>query len=280
MNRSWGNARWVAGWMVLVLLTAGGCAADPPAVTGADPTPVATGPSPTPAPTKPPPSPRPTPVRVAIFGDSQATALYTTRPPSVAKQLTLSDHSISACGMLRGQVTSRSGERFDLVSACPNWLSQWRSDAKRVKPDIALVVIGAWDVLDLKTSTGTLVFATPEWDANFLATLRSGLDALRESGAQVALAELPCYRPHKTNPKPPGWWPERGDDDRVQHVNDLLRQVADDVHIFTVKPASVFCTDLAVGDNKKNRYDGVHYLRPGATLFFDAVVPQLVNLPV
>jgi hypothetical protein len=59
----------------------------------------------------------------------------------------------------------------------------------------------------------------------------------------------------------------------------LLRQAADGVHIFTVRPAPAFCTDPAVGDNKRNRYDGVHYLQPGASVYFDAVIPQLLTLP-
>jgi len=172
-----------------------------------------------------------------------------------------------------------AGERFDLVGACPNWLDAWRTAAKRVKPDIALVVIGAWDVFDLKTKDKTLVFGTPQWDATFLATLRTGLAAIRQSGAQIALAELPCYRPRKTNPRPPGYWPERGDDARTRHVNDLLRQAADGVHIFTVTPPSAFCSDPTVGNNRKYRYDGVHYLQPGAKLYFDAVIPQLLTLP-
>lgn len=231
------------------------------------------------APTTPHLEPRPTPVKVAIFGDSQATALYATRPKDVSQYLQLSDQSISACGIMRGQVVSRSGERFNLIGACPNWLSEWRNDAKRIKADIALVVLGAWDVFDVKGTNGTLVFATPEWDATFLSLLRSGLAAIRESGAQIALAELPCYRPRKTNPRPPGWWPERGDDDRVRHVNELLRQVADGVHIFTVQPASAFCADPTIGDNRKYRSDGVHYLQPGAKLYFDAIIPQVVYLP-
>jgi hypothetical protein len=216
---------------------------------------------------------------VAIFGDSQASALYQTRPLSVDTSLQLTDASISACGILRGQVVSRSGERFDLVSACPNWLSKWRSDAARDKPAIALVVIGAWDVFNLKTPQGTLVFGTPQWDGTFLAALRSGLAAIRASGAQIALAELPCYRPHPDNPSPPGYWPERGDDARTRHVNDLLRQATDGVHIFTVTPPDAFCTNPKVADNPGNRYDGVHYLQPGATLFFHAVIPQLLTLP-
>jgi GDSL-like Lipase/Acylhydrolase family len=230
-----------------------------------------------PSPTSPPL--RRTPVKVAIFGDSQGTALYVTRPRTVSRYLQLSDQSISACGILRGRVVSRSGERFDLIGACPNWLPKWRADAKRIKPDIALVMIGAWDVFDLKTKDTTLIFGSAEWDAAFMATLRSGLSAIRESGAQIALAELPCYRPHKTNPRPPGWWPERGDDDRTAHVNELLRQVADGVHIFTVAPAAAFCTDRTIGDNPKYRYDGVHYLQPGAKVYLDAIIPQLLRLP-
>ena len=216
---------------------------------------------------------------MAIFGDSQGTALFANRPPGIATSLTLSDQTISACGILSGRVVSTSGERFDLTSACPNWLSKWRADAQRVKPAIALVVIGAWDVFDLETAHGKLVFGSPDWEATFLSTLRSGLAAIRESGAQIALAELPCYRPHTTNPRPPGYWPERGDDTRTRYVNDLLRRVADNVHVFTVRPAEAFCTDPAVGDNKANRYDGVHYLRPGASIYFDAITPQLLTLP-
>jgi GDSL-like Lipase/Acylhydrolase family len=234
------------------------------------------GPSPTPTVA---PSRRKTPVRVAIFGDSQGTALFATRPSTVARSLRLSDESISACGILRGQVASRSGERFNLIGACPNWLPAWRDAAKRVKPDIALVVLGAWDVFNLKTKSKTIVFASPEWDAAFLAQLRSGVTALRASGAQVALAELPCYRPRKSNPRPPGWWPERGDDDRTRHVNDLLRQVTDGAHVFTVTPPGAFCTDPSIGDNPRYRYDGVHYLAPGAKLWFDAIIPQVLVLP-
>jgi len=234
----------------------------------------------TPGPTTPPPSPRATPVKVAIFGDSQATALFATRPREVSKYLQLTDQSISACGIMRGRVMSRSGERFDLIGACPNWRSAWRADALRAKPDIALVVLGAWDVFDVKGEDGTtLVFATAGWDATFLGLLRDGVTAIRESGAQVALAELPCYRPRTTNPRPPGWWPERGEDERIRHVNDLLRQVADGVHVFTVTPATAFCADQVIGDNRRYRYDGVHYLQPGAKVYFEAIIPQLLTLP-
>ena len=265
-----------AAVLTVALLAGCGSTAAPAAAgrsTASSPT-ASAGPSPAPTPSR-----RKTPVNVAIFGDSQGTALFAAHPSTVARSLRLSDESISACGILRGRVASRSGERFDLIGACPNWLPAWRDAAKRVKPDVALVVIGAWDVFDLKTKSKTIVFGTSEWDAAFLTQLSAGVAALRASGAQVALAELPCYRPRKSNPRPPGWWPERGEDDRTRHVNDLLRRLTDGGHVFTVTPPAAFCADMSIGDNRKYRYDGIHYLAPGAKLWFDAVIPQLLILP-
>lgn len=54
---------------------------------------------------------------------------------------------------------------------------------------------------------------------------------------------------------------------------------ADGVHIFTVQPAPQFCANPAISDNRKNRYDGVHFLGPGAAIYFNAIIPQLLTLP-
>jgi hypothetical protein len=64
-----------------------------------------------------------------------------------------------------------------------------------------------------------------------------------------------------------------------RHVNELLRQAVDGVHIFTVRPASAFCVDLAVGDNPEHRYNWIRYRQPGAKVYFDAIIPQLLTLP-
>lgn len=225
-----------------------------------------------------PPSRAPgTQVKVAIFGDSQGHALFTNRPADIGKYLALSNESISACGILRGKVRSSSGEGFDLVKSCPRWQAEWEKDAMRAKPEIALVVIGAWDVFDLVTPTGRLDFASPEWDATFSATLAEGIAALRPSGATIALALLPCYRPLRITGGA-GYWPERGDDDRTRHVNDLLRKAVGP-GVVTVEPAADFCTDPAIGSSRKYRWDGIHYLKSGSALYFNAVVPQLLALP-
>ncbi|HEX3243714.1 MAG TPA: NAD(P)H-binding protein, partial [Solirubrobacterales bacterium] len=59
--------------------------------------------------------------------------------------------------------------------------------------DVALVVIGAWDVLDLRRSDGTtLTFGTPAFDEAYTAQLQQGIDAVAATGAKVAFLEVAC----------------------------------------------------------------------------------------
>lgn len=226
------------------------------------------------------PKPPPPGLRVAFFGDSQGTTLLINKPADLGEYINAIDATISGCGILLGRVASRSGERRDLGANCPNWVSEWSSDAKRIKPAIAVVMVGAWDVFDLTTNAGTLTFGSPEWDANWNASLIKGIDVLRAAGSTVALSLLPCYRPIKASA---GLWPERGDDDRTRHVNDLLRAAAAAYPgggVYTVDPPEQFCTDPTIANNKSYRWDGIHYYKKGAALYFNAVLPQLLALPL
>ncbi|WP_020519900.1 acyltransferase family protein [Catelliglobosispora koreensis] len=218
------------------------------------------------------------PVKVTLFGDSQGRALFANKPADIATYLTLTDASAQACGILRGKVRSRIGETHDLIGACPNWLGQWERDVLKSKPDIALVIIGAWEVFDLQTSTSKMVFGTPEWDALLLSTLEPGLRVLKASGAAVAIALLPCYRPFR-NTGGAGYWPDRGDDTRTRHVNTLLKQAAVSIGATTIDPPAEFCTDDALSRDVKVRWDGIHYGKPGAALYFGAIIPQLLIVP-
>jgi peptidoglycan/LPS O-acetylase OafA/YrhL len=236
--------------------------------------PPSTGPSPSAGPASARPSGGSNAPSLAVFGDSQGMTLLVNKPADLGKYFATTDATIEGCGVLLGKVASRSGERRDLNASCANWRSKWESSAAKLKPRIALVMIGAWDVFDLTTSTGTLTFGSPQWDANFSAALAQGVAALRKSGATVALSLLPCYRPVKASA---GFWPERGDDDRTRHVNTLLKAAAaaDAAHVHTIEPPTEFCTNPTIATSRSYRWDGVHYYKPGAALYFKAVVPQL-----
>lgn len=225
---------------------------------------------------QPSPSVKPIP-RLAVFGDSQGMTLLVNRPADLGRYFDVTDATIEGCGVLLGKVTSRSGERRDLNTTCGQWKSRWAASAAEIRPRIALVIIGAWDVFDLATTGDPMPFGSAAWDANFTAALKQGTATLRASGATVVLALLPCYRPIKASA---GFWPERGDDDRTRHVNALIRAVAaaDPTRVKTVEPPSQLCTDPVISTSIKYRWDGVHYFQLGSALYFRAILPQLAKL--
>ena len=76
--------------------------------------------------------------------------------------------------------------------------------------------------------------------------------------------------------------PERGDDARVAHLNDLLRQVAaanPATTTFVNGPAE-YCADPAIAADLAYRWDGVPAYKPGAKLTFEAAAAQLLAIPV
>jgi hypothetical protein len=223
------------------------------------------------------PAPFTPPVKVAVFGDSQGMTLLLNKPADASRYVSLSDQSIEGCGVLTDRIVSRSGERRDMSTGCASWLASWTSRAKATHPQVALVMTGAWDVFDRAGPGTVLPFGTPGWDAHYSTALAAGIAALRGAGAQVALALLPCYRPVPA--KGSGFWPERGDDARTRHLNDLLRALAaaDPRHVFTIEPPARFCGDLA--GNRAYRWDGVHYYKPGSALYLQTAIPQLLAVP-
>jgi lysophospholipase L1-like esterase len=74
--------------------------------------------------------------------------------------------------------------------------------------------------------------------------------------------------------------PERGDDSRVAHVNELLGQVADSygTEVALVEGPPEWCNDESIATNVNYRWDGVHVYTPGAELIYDKVAPQLLQL--
>jgi len=242
---------------------------------GSDPTVSTTQPAPT---TTLPALPR----RVIAVGDSTAGAFARNAPRNVRKTLRFVDGQLSGCSInSRGVAVGvrKTGRDFRV---CKNWPDRWATKANKAAAEIALVVLGAWDVFDIDYGKDTVVFASSEFDATFKSNLRSGIDALIGTGAKVALFEVPCYRPHFTGGPGTFEFPERGDDARTRHLNRLLREVAaaDPANVTFINGPQVWCTDEKIAKNWWLRYDGVHYTPQGAAIVYDAIKDQLLAIPV
>ncbi|MEJ7562309.1 MAG: acyltransferase family protein, partial [Ilumatobacteraceae bacterium] len=218
------------------------------------------------------------PVDVGIVGDSQAHALAVNLPSGIESTFAVNDGSMDGCSIYEsGNVVSSRDFRNDF-GMCANWRQAWAEAA--AGNDVVLVVLGAWDVFDLEIDGQTLTFASPEWDAAFTSRLQSGIDAINDSGATAALLEVPCMRPIDVEGAGVPALPERGDDARVAHVNDLMRQLAAEQPSragFVAGPMQ-WCNGSPEATDTAYRWDGVHVYVPGANLIFETIAPSLLAL--
>jgi peptidoglycan/LPS O-acetylase OafA/YrhL len=221
------------------------------------------------------------PLKVTVVGDSMAHALVINRPKSLASTLAVSDGSIDGCDVFdSGSGVSATG--FTLSYAqCKGWADRWAKAVTAHDADVALVVVGAWDVLDVRRPDGTtLAFGTPAFDQAYLAQLQRGIDAIAATGAKAAFLEVACMRPVSAKGAATPPLPERADDARAHHLSELFRRAVahnPQTALFVSGPAQ-WCNGSAVATDLGYRWDGVHVYKPGANLIFETIAPQLQQL--
>ena len=222
------------------------------------------------------------PRSVVVVGDSQAHALAINLPDGIGETLDVTDGSVEGCSVYDEGTLQTERDGYTLsFGRCDGWQDEWADAVEDAEAEVALVVLGAWDVFDFELDDGTeLEFGTSEWDTFVSEGLQSGIDALNSTGARVALLEVPCMRPQDVEGAGVPALPERGDDDRVDHLNDLWRSVAEanpDTVTFVSGPTE-WCDDEDVSNDVGYRWDGVHVYQPGANLIFTTIAPALLTL--
>ena len=222
------------------------------------------------------------PIKLVIVGDSQAKALAINQPSGIEKTFTVSNGSISGCGVYDLGTGISSGIDFKQnFDTCQGWEGKWTDAAKKNNAELALVVLGAWEVLDVLHAGTNYAFFTPQADALFKAQVKKGIDALIAGGVgKVGLLEVPCMRPQNVAGAGIPAIPERGDDARTRHLNELLQQVATENADTTsfVKGPSEWCTSSIIANDLGYRWDGVHVYKPGAKLIMETITPTLLSL--
>ena len=222
------------------------------------------------------------PARLVIVGDSQAHALAINLPTGIDSAFTISDGSVEGCSVYDdGKVRSARSSFSRSFADCGGWADKWGKAASKGKAQIALVVLGAWDVFDVEVGGQLIAFNTPAADQRFIDHLGSGVAALRAAGSKVALLEVPCMRPKDVKGAGVPALPERGDDARVAHLNQLLHKVsaADPANVIFVSGPTQWCNDPAISTDLGYRWDGVHVYKPGAKLIYETIAPALLSIP-
>jgi hypothetical protein len=223
------------------------------------------------------------PIRLVIVGDSQAKALAKNLPVGIEKTFTISDGGVSGCGVYdTGTGISPSIDFKQSFEFCRGWEKKWTASVQKAKGQLALVVLGAWEVLDVLGGGVNYSLGSAQANTFFKTQVKRGIDALVLGGAKVALLEVPCMRPKDVKGAGIPPLPERGDDTRTAQLNQLLQEVASENAATTtfVKGPREWCTSSIIGNDLGYRWDGVHVYKPGAKLIMDTIAPSLLAIPL
>ena len=107
----------------------------------------------------------------------------------------------------------------------------------------------------------------------------SGAEPTGSRSLSLAILEVPCMRPISVEGAAVPPLPERADDTRVAHVNDVFRDVAAaNASTTTFVDGPDWCADEELATDTGMRWDGVHVYKPGAKLIFDTIAPALSAL--
>lgn len=223
----------------------------------------------------PPPAPgRPSP-RVAMFGDSTAVRL------GLGLQFWLEKRGSGdprpgvaelGCGLLREGTLRWLGEPKRRPAHCTDRDVSWPEAIERHHPDVAVVMVGPWDVCDRKLAGDDAWrhLGDPVLDERVRAEIEHAVDLLAERGTLVLwLSHPPIEARDPTATAPPDPPMPESDPARMDRFNELLREVA------ASRPEQMRVVDVAgrmeelPGGSLDPNYrpDGTHFSAPGALKF-------------
>jgi peptidoglycan/LPS O-acetylase OafA/YrhL len=219
------------------------------------------------------------PKKVLLVGDSVAASLgLGFDAVTGARNLAVWDRGHLGCGLLTGGDVLEGGLQLAADPGC-DWRAPWAADLAQFQPDVAVMLVGAWDVLDRQLDGEWLRFGTPAYDSRFLSELDQSTLLLGSRGARVIVLTTPFFSRPELAVDTGRQWPEY-DPSRVDHLNALYRTFAAthpgrvniiDLNRF-VSPNGVFTDEI---NGVRIRGDGVHFTPQGSELIDKWLAPQI-----
>ncbi len=83
---------------------------------------------------------------VAVFGDSVAWTMMRYLPPTPG--LAFTNYTTIGCGIARGGPYRYVGQTLNQKPECDAWPSRWSQRINHDRPDVVLLIVGRWEVVD------------------------------------------------------------------------------------------------------------------------------------
>lgn len=161
-------------------------------------------------------------VRVSVFGDSIAWTLMRYLPATPGFDFT--DHTTIGCGIARGGPYEYVGQELEQKPECDAWPARWAQRIGHERPDVALLIVGRWEVVDRMNEGRWTHIGEDGFDAYLRGELNRALDILGSTGARVVVTTEPYNR--RAEKADGSLYPE-DQPKRVERWNALLRSVVE-----------------------------------------------------
>ncbi|GAC1533074.1 MAG: acyltransferase family protein [Acidimicrobiales bacterium] len=164
----------------------------------------------------------PDPSRVLVLGDSVAVTLANAiKPYGPDYRADVRNGAVVGCGVAVGSMVRTQGDVGQVPGRCQGWERLWQEAVDAVHPDVVLVLVGRWEVLDRVVDGRWQHLGQPDFDAYVAGQLDRAFRIARSGGGRVVVLTAPYFASQE---RPQGGrWPE-DDPARVDRMNDLLRE--------------------------------------------------------
>jgi peptidoglycan/LPS O-acetylase OafA/YrhL len=216
--------------------------------------------------------------RITFFGDSVSWTLGTYLPPHPG--LTVTVRAMQGCGIARLPDIIQLGEGHTNYPGCPTWDARWRKGVTADDPDVAVILLDRWELMDRQLDGEYRHVGQPEYDAYLTGELNLAVDIAGSQGARVVLLTAPYTRRAE---RPDGSLFEEDQPERVDAWNHLLWTMANTRRNVTiidlnrrVCPDGEFTWDI---DGLPIRSDGLHFTEVGVQQWIAPwLLPQLAAI--
>jgi hypothetical protein len=169
-----------------------------------------------------------------------------------------------------------------MIGDCLSWQQKWQTDVQKYDPDVAVVLLGRWEVPDRYFNGRWVTVGDPAYDAYLSDQLEQGIRILQSKGAKVALMTAPYYSSTETAD---GSRAPEDDPARVDRWNQLLRDAAsrhpDTVQVYdfgkSVMPHGHYQRYSDDGRLELRSVDGIHIGLSGGQFLGLLFLPQFRN---
>lgn len=217
--------------------------------------------------------------RVTILGDSVAWTLGAYLPPH--PQLEVADRAVQGCGIARLPDIRYAGSPHTNYPGCTVWDDRWRYSVATYDPDVAVILLDRWELMDRRLNGRYQHLGDPDYDAYVTGELNLAISIAASGGARVLLLTAPYT--HREERPDGGLWPEDSPE-RVRAWNTLLATVA---AASPARPTVLDLNHVVCPDDRftwtvsgvRVRSDGLHFTPAGVQrIIAPWLLPQLQAL--